>query len=287
MQFRDEKKEGTIEFDGIKNPGMGRRATFRLVLTKPVEVEGTFERSDIHWDIKSKKAIGLKTYATDIVEAFGHKYGNEICITVPEEVINFIIEKDDEAREQIKQDKINQDFEYKLYDADTYGIYNGINEFHIEELVREIKKQNNYEVFLFADKIKDILNRDPELKSIAVETWKPYKENENWSDETKEVYRKNVELKKAAGYGIIPNAVMREKIEKILKETRDYEEENERKYNERVNELIEKARLTGEKQLISKCTVPCNDSKVECSTDICYYWAMPDGTTRETRTHTY
>ncbi len=287
MQFDNGKKAGTIEFTGIEDPGMGSRAIFKLTLTKPVEVEGTFERRDIYWDIKTKKAVGLKTYQKDIVEAFGHKYGNEICISMPEEVINFIIEKDEEAREQLKQNKINQDFDYVLYDTDTYGIYNGISEFHIEELVWDVKKEINTDVFMFADNIKDILNQDQELKALAVKTWRPYPENKNWSDETKSIYRENVQKGRAAGYGIIPNSIMREKIRKILKAESDNEVENDRKYNEKVNKLIEKAKETGEPQLISHVSVPCNDSKEECSTDIIYFYAMPDGSTKEERVHTY
>jgi len=287
MQFKYNTKEGTIEFDGIIEPGMGRRATFILTLTKPVNAAGIFERSDIRWDRNTKRAVGLNTYSKEIVEAFNKKYGTEICIAVPDEVINYIIEKDEEANEQIKKDKISQDFEYTLYDTDTYGIYNGISEFHIKELVRDIKTKLNIDVFLFADDLKYILNNDPELKAIAIETYTPYLENENWSEETKRIYRENVEKKKAAGYGTIPNNIMREKISKILKDTHDKEVEQEQEYNEKVEYLIENARRTGEKQLISQGTVPCNDPREECSTDIIAYWAMPDGTTKETRNHTW
>jgi hypothetical protein len=287
MQFKDEKKEGTIEFDGIKDPGMGRRATFKLTLVKPSEAVGYFEASDIKWDVKTKKAVGLRTYNKDIVQAFGFKWGQEICLTMPDEMINFILQINEDAKEQIKHDKINQDFEYKLYDTDTYGIYNGINESHITELIGDVKRQLNADVFLFADDIKRILNKDVELKTIAVETYIPYPEHENWNEETKRIYRENVAIKRASGYGIIPNKIMREKITKIIEA--EVEKENAEKRNEegRVNKLFEVAKETGEPQIISEGTVPCPDKHEECSCDIVQVLAMPDGTKQVNQYHTW
>lgn len=287
MQFKDAKKEGTIEFDEIKDCGMGRRARFTLTLTNPVKIEGCFERSDIQWDMKTNRAVGLRTYNKEIVQAFGQKWGSCICISMPEEVLKFIIQKDDEVKEIVKQDKINQDFEYKLYDFDTYGIYNGISEFHIEELVRDVKKQLNADVFLFSDDIKTILNRDQELKQIAVDSYKPYPENDNWNEETKRLYHENVANKSAAGVGIIPNDVMREKIAEIIAAEVEKENKSKVEYDCKIAELLIKAKETGEPQLIAQCTEPCNNPNEECSTDICSYWAMPDGSTEETRCHTW
>lgn len=286
MQFKDEMKEGNIEFDGIKDPGMGKRATFVLTLTKPAKVKGFFERSNIYWDIKTKKAVGLRTYTKEIVEAFGGKYGHEICISVPREVIDFIIEKDEEAKEIVRQEKINQDFKFRLYGT-SFGIYDGISEFDIQDLVSELKKKYDRFLYMFNDDIAWNLTKDPEIIKIAIDSYIPYMEQENWSEETKRIYRENVKIKRAAGYGIIPNAVIKEKISEMLEKEYNQEIEKENRYNKKIAELLEKAKETGEAQLISQIDVDCNDPKLECSTDIISYYAMPDGTTKETRIHTY
>jgi len=285
MQFKDGKKEGSVEFDGIKN-WSGKRATFRINLIKPVIASGVFDREDLHWDTKTNKAIGIKfNGASDIAKAYNHK--DNICISMPPEIIEFIISKDDEVQDTIRQEKINQDFKFKVNDTDTYGIYNGISEFDIDALVSELKKQYDRFLYLFNDEIAKILSRDPELKQIAFDSYIPYPENENWNEETKRIYRANVERKRVSGYGIIPNSVIREKINKLLtaEYNKDLKEEQEREDN--IKELLKKAKETGEKQLISKWTEDCNDPREECNTDICYYWAMPDGTTTETRNHTW
>ena len=51
--------------------------------------------------------------------------------------------------------------------------------------------------------------------------------------------------------------------------------------------VFAKARETGERQELSRHAEDCDGSAYECSTDIVYRWAMPDGTTTTTRTHTH
>jgi hypothetical protein len=55
----------------------------------------------------------------------------------------------------------------------------------------------------------------------------------------------------------------------------------------RKQELIAKARKTGEKLLINQWSEDCNDPDEECNADAVYEWAMPDGTIKTTRTHTW
>jgi len=50
---------------------------------------------------------------------------------------------------------------------------------------------------------------------------------------------------------------------------------------------FEEAKTTGEKVLICQWSDECDDPNEECSTDMVYEWAMPDGTTQRTRQHTW
>lgn len=51
--------------------------------------------------------------------------------------------------------------------------------------------------------------------------------------------------------------------------------------------VFEKAAETGQRQELSRYVEDCDGSVDDCSTDIVYRWAMPDGTTTTTRTHTH
>lgn len=53
------------------------------------------------------------------------------------------------------------------------------------------------------------------------------------------------------------------------------------------DDCFRRARETGERIEISHYTTDCNDPKEECSLDVVTIWAEPDGTTSETRHHTW
>jgi len=50
---------------------------------------------------------------------------------------------------------------------------------------------------------------------------------------------------------------------------------------------FERARETGEPVLLQKWSEPCNDPREECSLDICCQYAMPDGSVKTERQHTW
>lgn len=73
--------------------------------------------------------------------------------------------------------------------------------------------------------------------------------------------------------------------EKIESEKKIKERED-KKIKERET-IFEKARVTGEKQLLSRRSCECNDPREACDIDIIYLYALPDGSTEEVRHHTW
>lgn len=63
--------------------------------------------------------------------------------------------------------------------------------------------------------------------------------------------------------------------------------ENKKAREERLNNLFKKAKETGEKQEICHYTDDCNDENEECEVDHVYEYAMPDGTRKIERHHTW
>jgi hydroxymethylpyrimidine pyrophosphatase-like HAD family hydrolase len=213
--------------------------------------------------------------------------GQEIAgVGLPEDILTEIKALYEQFKEEDYQKKLNSDIKYTMNDDTSYGIYNGISRLDIETIVSYIKKQYNSNVFLFGEEIAKRLNIDEEIKQIAEETYLSDPEG-NWNEEYLTWFRKAVKEKKAPGYGIIPNSIIKTKItDIILKET---EKENREKQDEenRINNLFELAKQIGERQLINKWSEPCNDPKEECNLDICYLWIMPDGSKKQTRSHTW
>jgi hypothetical protein len=56
---------------------------------------------------------------------------------------------------------------------------------------------------------------------------------------------------------------------------------------ERIAAIFTKAKETGERQLLEKYMDDCNDPEEECSTDAVTVWAMPDGSRKTNRQHTW
>ena len=54
-----------------------------------------------------------------------------------------------------------------------------------------------------------------------------------------------------------------------------------------IKAIFDKAKATGEKQLLNKWSEDCNDKNEDCDIDIIYEYAMPDGTVKTERHHTW
>lgn len=203
-------------------------------------------------------------------------------VGLPEDILKEVIALHKQMQYNNLQKRLNSDIRYTLNDTDSYGIYNGISEFDITEIVSDIKKQLNSDATIYADDIARILNKDEELMKIAINTYIPNPEG-NWNDEYMTWFRKAVEKKAAPGNGIIPNNVIRKKIIAIITPQIEKKKED----NIKIQDIFNMAKKTGEKQQLNRYITDCNDPKEECSTDIVIEYAMPDGTIKTIRSHTW
>lgn len=78
-----------------------------------------------------------------------------------------------------------------------------------------------------------------------------------------------------------------ELAEKKAQEAEQKKLEKEKAEKERIKKLFEKARETGEKQVIEQYSVPCNVPEEDCDIDTVTVYAMPDGTRKTERHHTW
>lgn len=63
--------------------------------------------------------------------------------------------------------------------------------------------------------------------------------------------------------------------------------EASKKKEEEKKSIFNKARETGKKQLLKKWSEECNDDNEECNLDMIYVYAMPDGSEKIERYHTW
>jgi hypothetical protein len=83
--------------------------------------------------------------------------------------------------------------------------------------------------------------------------------------------------------GKVPHALILKLFAEIQQHKQQAKEEREKKRAE----IFEKARKTGQKQIIKSYTVDCCDPREDCDVDIVTVYAMPDGTESKTQVHTY
>lgn len=208
-------------------------------------------------------------------------------VKLPEDILLKVTEAYEELKEKDCQRRLNSDISYTLHDMESYGIYNGISQFDIAEIVSKLKQELECDAFIFEDEIAKILTTYDEVKKIAEETYVPFPEHKDWSEEYKECHREAVKEGIAPGHGTIPNKIAKEKIKGILLAAMEKEREEKRRKQEELEAFFKLAESTGKKQCIRSWHVPCCDPKEECSLDICYEFAMPDGTTKVEKNHTW
>ena len=75
------------------------------------------------------------------------------------------------------------------------------------------------------------------------------------------------------------------KADKVAAEAKNVADKNAE--TDRVNTIFAVAKETGKRQYINHYMADCNDPHEECSTDVVTVYAMPDGTTKTERTHTW
>lgn len=75
------------------------------------------------------------------------------------------------------------------------------------------------------------------------------------------------------------------KLSDILNPAIEAEKAQKNKKEEEKKNALQRAKTTGERQIIDRWTEDCPHK--DCSNDIVTYWAMPDGSTKTERRHTW
>jgi len=71
------------------------------------------------------------------------------------------------------------------------------------------------------------------------------------------------------------------------REEREKREAEKRARAKAIADALAKAKETGEKVMVAQYWDVCHDPEAECDIDVITLWALPDGTTEETRNHQY
>lgn len=76
-------------------------------------------------------------------------------------------------------------------------------------------------------------------------------------------------------------------LKEIENEKEEKKEQKRKILEQEEQKIFQKAKETGERQLISQCAFPCQDRDEECDLDVQYKYALPNGEVEYFETHTW
>jgi hypothetical protein len=255
MQFDDGKKVFEIVYSHMIRSNCYDLAVFTLKMTNPVTVEAKF---DIH-DIKEEKGItGIKfNKYSEVAKAY--KFKGDVLLKMPDDALNFIHKIHDEKIEELTQ-AAQKDPErwFWAVGGDTHQIY----------LTPDNETGTSYRDDL--RKVEDVLEKtlrwlDNPLNEVSTK-----------------VDRKTALYTETGWFEVSHADVMR-----IYNEIISEKEAKKSEAQTKEDAIFQKAKETGVKQLLERYSIECSDPHEECDIDIVTVYAMPDGTTKRTQTHTW
>jgi len=107
--------------------------------------------------------------------------------------------------------------EYTLHDTTAGGIYNGISEFDIGDMIHAEARALGLDILDYStENVTRILNRDSELKEAAQSTYVPYPVHDDWGEEYKKMWLEMAEARNAPGHGEVPDGLVAQKLRTVL-----------------------------------------------------------------------
>lgn len=269
MNFKTDKKEFSIEFKDVSDRHNGvLKVFFEVSVSKPFQAINGFANTDIG-ERQNVKGIVFSEYSK-IAEILGAKKNQEVLFSLPQEAIEFIEKASAEALENLKrtaQAKTIQKWCWAI-GGDTHNMY-----LTTDDLTSEEKS--------FRPDIKNI-EKVIEKTRFGEDIWKLLREKSHDTDRKTALYTNQ--------WHEISNADLME-IYSILQKQEDEEGRKKKQAHEekekRIQEAFAKAKETGRMQEIAHWIEDCNDPQEECDCDHMYKYAMPDGSTKTERNHTW
>ena len=217
-----------------------------------------------------------------------YQVGEQRCkgVKPSEEILSQIKAIYEELKEKDLHQKLYGAIRFNVNDTTDYGIHNGISPFSVKEIIKDICKKYEGDWLFYWKDIARELSHQKDLEDLAMETYQAFPEGK-WKPEYLAYYRAAAKEKRAHGFGIIPNKIIREKIEAIVSKRVAKEKQLEKDWEERVQNSLKTAQNSGQKQLLEHWLEDCNVPEEECSLDVCYKWINPNGEITITRQHTW
>jgi len=255
MQFKDGRKEYEIEFSNMIRSNCRDYAVCVLKIYSPVQVEEKIDVGDIRHE-HGYTGLRFSEYS-HIAKVVNAK--QPVFFPLTEEAVKFINDIQNGKIEELKL-KAQKDPErwFWAVGGDTHQIY----------LTPDSETGTDYREDL--KKVEDTLEK--KLRWL-----------DNPLDTVSTKIERNTALYTETGWFEVSHTDLMKIYAELIAEKEAKKVDNENK----EKAIFETAKQTGEKQVIESYSVECSDSNEECDLDIITVYAMPDGTKKTVRNHTW
>ncbi len=262
MKFITQQKEYEIEPKSTISLNGKTVPTFTLKINKPFVLETVFTAYDI---AVRQETEGIKFYSgSELAKMLKSK--QEVLFSLTPEAIAFVKDEAEKIIEGLVQESQKQNVEkwYWAIGGDSGALY----------VAADIDTE-------FRPELRDIAETVAKTRARG-NIWQLLRDKSTLSDRKTALYTNGwFEISNDDMMGIYNIIIAKEdevgKIEKTKQERREEEKQA----------IFETAKTTGEKQILYKTYDECDDPHEECSMDEIIAYAMPDGTTKTVRYHTY
>jgi hypothetical protein len=262
MKFETPQKEYEIEDAGTVSRNGETVPAFTLKVSKPFQIDATFSLNDIKTR-QNTEGVLFSEYS-DIAKKLNSK--KEVLFSLTPEALQYVRENGESRLAALREEAGKQIVQkwFWAVGGDSGALY----------VTPDIDTEFRPDIKAIEETVEKTRGRGNILQML--------REKSTLSDRQTALY--------TDGWFEISNEDMMQIYETIIAkedEAGKIEKAKHEKREEEKKAIFEKAKTTGERQVLYKTFDECDDPREECSLDEIVTYAMPDGTTKTERYHTY
>lgn len=265
MRFKDNNKEYDIKFEEIHNRYNGIvQASFTLNVSRPFKAESRFTDGDIT-TLRGVKGINFyksSNVAKAAYAAAGAKK-QDVLFSLTDEALQYITSEAEKGNDAIQNTATQKEIKTWVWalGGDTHNLYLSTDDFESLEMHfrDDLKEIRNY-----------IINNDGRATM------------EFLRDHSQKITRETA-LYTVSGWYEISHTDIMDIYNKIKAEA----DEIQKAKGEKRQVIFDKAAKTDKPQILRRWSDECCDPREECDLDNIIEYAMPDGTVKTERHHTW
>ncbi len=253
MQYKDGKKEYEITLNGTRKINGYVGAQFKINVIKPVIAEALFDAKDI-MKRQGVEGVSFSQYS-GIGKALNAK-GNTL-FSMPAEALAFIRETQTKTLAEMKKAE-----DAKLVTKWYWAVGGDSGKLYIQN-GNDVDTQFREDI----KKVEDTIERHGKFEILKVKSIEVQRDTGLYTNQWYEISNEDI-------------MCIFNEIEAAKKAKRDEKEDNKAA-------IFIKAKASGEKQILNQWSEECNDKEESCDIDNIIEYAMPDGSIKTERHHTW